>query len=145
MKMTLTAAVLLTLLIGHSCFANDDVTQVSRYSTVSNKPMLYQKKPLEQIINVRFTPNEKKIRDAINHLLQISGYCLESESEQEPGVKIILSKPIPLIDRELNSMSVKDALKTLVGEAFYFQDDPIHRIIKFHVKPEYKKLLAKEV
>jgi len=145
MKVKSSAIISLILLFGNSCFANENMTQVSRYTTIVNKPTHYQKTPLGQTINVRFISNEKTIGDAINHLLHISGYSLEAESDMELGVKIILSKPIPLIDRELGPMSLKDALKTLVGDAFYFQDDPIHRIVKFHVKPEYKKYLAKGV
>src|SRR5437016_1484115 len=77
------------------------VTQVGRYLTVFNKSTIPQVDLLSQIVQVHFPQNIQTVGDAMNYLLQWSGYSLVIEANRSKALKIILAKPLPLIDREL--------------------------------------------
>ena len=138
MKRKFIAAICLCTLFSNICIA-DNLTQISRYTTISNKPTLSQTNLLSQNIQVRFTRNIYTIGDAINYLLNFSGYSLVSEKKMNEALKTTLQKSLPLIDRELGPMSLQDALTTLIGPAFYMTHDPVNRTVNFNLKKEYLK------
>ena len=141
MKRRLIAIVLLSMLFGKTCLADNNITQVSRYLTVSNKPKLSQTNLLSQSVQVRFTRNIQTIGDAMNYLLRFSGYSLIHETQMSMALKILLSKPLPIIDRELGPVTLSDGLITLSGPAFYLTQDPVNRVVDFKLKPEYQKFI----
>ena len=55
-----------------------------------------------------------------------------------------MAKPLPVVDRDLSYMTLKQALLTLVEPAFYLEVDPLHRLINFEVKPSYQKYYSKK-
>jgi conjugative transfer region protein (TIGR03748 family) len=121
------------MLFGQSAFALDE-NAIGQYMTVINKPKPEQINLLQQTIQVRFPQNVQTIGDACNYLLKISGYSLIDNKHQNDALKITLTKPLPLIDRDFGPMSLKDALTTLAGSAFYLDSNPINRTVNFKLK-----------
>jgi conjugative transfer region protein (TIGR03748 family) len=132
------------LMMGICCFplsvnAGEADSQVGRYLTVSHKTNSSQMHLLSQSIQVRFPKNVQTIGDAINYLLRFSGYSLVAIGQMNSALKTTISKPLPVIDRELGPISLKNGLVTLVGPAFYIKEDPINRLVDFRLKPAFAK------
>jgi conjugative transfer region protein (TIGR03748 family) len=140
MKRKFIAIILVTMLFGKACLAND-ITQTGRYTTINNKPKISQTDLLSQTIQLRFTRNILTVGDAMNLLLKFSGYSLVSESQMCPEFKITLNKPLPLVDRELGPVTLREGLTTLAGSPFYLISDPVNRTINFTLKSEYLKFI----
>ena len=117
--------------------AKEAAVPVGRYMTVSNKPLPAQRDLLSQIIQIRFPQQVQSIGEAVNHVLRYSGYSMVVEDRRSAALKILLQKSLPLVDRELGPISLKDALITLVGPAFTLVDDPLNREIDFKLKPNF--------
>lgn len=111
---------------------------MSRYVTVVEKPQHAQINLLSQTIQMHFPQDVKTLSDAINYLLRFSGYSLAPNAELVSALKITLSKPLPLIDRNFGPMTLKEGLLTLVGPVFVLAQDPINRTVNFHLKPSYR-------
>ena len=139
--MKIKIALFLVLFIAIPVCANAyQETQVSRYITLSNSSKKEQIELLDQSIHVRFPQKINTVGKAVNYLLNLSGYDLAPEKKLSPQLKVLLSKPLPIIDREIGSISLKDGLLTLVGKSFYLTDDPINRTVNFKLK----KMTVKE-
>lgn len=117
--------------------AHTDLTQVARYSSISNKPTLGQRNLLEQTIHIRFSQKIQTIGQAIEHVLHPTGYSLIPTHALHPQVQSLLSQPLPLVDQELGPMRLNEALRVIVGPAFDVLHDPLHRLISFKVRSEY--------
>lgn len=140
MNKTNIAIIFLNIFLYKICLASD-ITQIDRYLTTSNKTQLSQVNLLSQTIHVRFTRNIQTVGDAINYLLQFSGYSLLTEKERSIELNILLKKPLPVIDRNLGPISLSDALTTLAGSAYYLTQDPVNRTVDFKLKTAYQKFL----
>ncbi len=136
------AVILLGVVLDKTCLADsNDVTQVGSYLTVTNKASFAQTHLLSQSIQLRFTRNIQTVGDAIHTLLQLSGYTLVPKSQQSTALKIMLSNPLPVIDRELGPIKLRDGLTILAGPAFYLAEDPVNRTVNFKLRPGYRKFL----
>ncbi len=120
------------LLIGISYAAND--TQIGRYLSVPNKPLMAQKDLLRQTRQVTFPLLIDTVGEAINYLLLFSGYSLNHTPKTNRAVLAMLNAPLPEVDRQFGPMSLEDGLKTLSGNSFVLLIDPIHRLISFKLK-----------
>jgi conjugative transfer region protein (TIGR03748 family) len=96
----------LILLFGQPALA-EDITAIDQYMTVANKPKPEQIDLLSQTLQVRFPQNIQTVGDAIFSLLKISGYSLIDSKHQSDALKITLSKPLPLVDKEFDSVHFK--------------------------------------
>lgn len=137
--------VIVLSLIGFMLFNNSsafaaDLTEVGRYLTVDNKPKLAQTDLLSQTIQMRFPQNVQTVGDAMNYILRLSGYSLVPAEKMSHALTTTLSKPLPAVDRDFGPMSLKDALTTLAGPAFYLVQDPLNRMVDFRVKSQYAHL-----
>lgn len=122
------------------CIAHQyNSTHVSRYITVENKPKQAQIDLLSQTVQVRFPQKIHTIQEAMEYLLNFSGYSLAANTDRSPELKITLGKPLPLINRELGAMPLKTALIVLAGSAFELMQDPINREVNFRLKAKFKK------
>ena len=115
-------------------------TQVGRYITVENKPSYAQIDLLSQTIQIHFPQNVQTVGDAMNYVLRLSGYSLVPINQMNSSLKITLSKPLPAIDRSLGPMSLSAALCILVGTPFYLVNDPINRMVDFHLKNQFAQI-----
>lgn len=122
----------------------NETTQIGRYLSIPNKPNKSQLNLLSQTIQVRFPQSVQTVGEAMNYLLRFSGYSLVDNTKMSQELKIIISKPLPIVDRELGPVSLKDGLATLMGPAFYLIQDPINRIVDFRLKTPYAKIFSKQ-
>ena len=51
----------------------------------------------------------------------------------------MLSQPLPIVDRQLGSLSLQDALVLLANpKVFYLLTDPVNRLIGFKLREAYR-------
>lgn len=106
--------------------------QVDRYSTVNAVATPAQLNPLLTMAQFTFPPTIATIGDAVHYVLLYSGYALAPSTQQSHALITILSEPLPLVDKQVGPMTVKDALLILVGKnIFTLQTDPINRLVNF--------------
>jgi conjugative transfer region protein (TIGR03748 family) len=115
-------------------------TTVDRYLVITNKPLPAQADLLQQTFQVRFPHHVQTILEAVNYLLRFSGYQLVNSHQLPIEARIVLSKPLPEIDRKFGPLSLREGLLMLVGEPFDLLVDPIHREIAFQLKKDYPSL-----
>jgi len=109
--------------------AND--IQVGRYSLFAATPTEAQADPLQAMITVQFPDRILTVGDAIQLLLQQSGYRLAGTDTTGPAAAYLMALPLPAVHRSLGPMPLKLALETLAGPAFYLVEDPMHRLVAF--------------
>lgn len=140
MKFRLIILILLSISFDTTCIA-DDVNQIGRYLTITNKARPEQISLMSQTIQVRFPQDVQTIESAIKYLLRFSGYSLVMTKKMSTASQIILGKQLPVVDRELGPIPLKDALTVLIGPGFNLSYDPINREVNFKLKPEYQKFI----
>lgn len=129
--------------LGQRCFAlsnEAENTIIGRYITVANKPSRAQLNLLSQIIQIRFPQHVQTVGEAVTYVLRYSGYSLIAPQKMNSALKNTLSKTLPAIDRNLEPMTLADALTVLIGSAFTLVYDPLNRTVDFHVKPQFRHL-----
>lgn len=118
-------------------------TQIGRYSTIANKPTASQVNPLLAVAQYKFPPRVESIGNAVNVVLQNTSYQLVPTDKLSRYVKETLTKPLPITDRTLGPMPIKDVLVILMGkDVFTLVVDPLHRLINFDVKFSIIKALS---
>ena len=118
-----------------------DVTQISRYTTVPNGPTMAQINPLQALSHFKFQPSVYTVGQAVEHVLATTGYRLAPRLS--PAVKNTLNKPLPLTNRKLGPMTITQALQVLMGkEVFQLERDPLNRLVNFKVKPAIAEALG---
>jgi type IV pili sensor histidine kinase/response regulator len=105
--------------------------QVGRYLTLSAKPTQAQIQLLSAIVNVAFPTSVITVGQAVDHLLQPSGYRLSPQGTSAPIRATLLNLPLPESHRALGPMPLQTALETLAGPAFRLVEDPVHRLVSF--------------
>lgn len=136
-------AAVFVLPISASAYA--DASQFGRYMTMSNQLTSSQVDLLSQTVQIRFPQSVVTVGDAMNYMLKFSGYALISMNKMNPALETTLSKPLPVVDREIGPVRLKDGLTTLAGPSFYLLHDPVNRIVDFKLKPAYQKLYQKKI
>ena len=105
--------------------------QVGRYSMWTLMPTKAQAEPLAAMVAVRFPKPVQTVGDAVQHLLDDSGYRLAGT----PGsaLHILLAQPLPAVHRTLGPLRLDQALQALAGPVFRLVQDPLHRRIAFEL------------
>ncbi len=117
----------------------NDISQVGLYSSVANTATPAQQDPLMAISEFNFGPHVRTVREAVEQVLQDTGYVLAEDYELEYQVKEVLRKPLPITQRQLGPISVINALKTLMDQrVFNLNINPIDRSVSFKLKPAFK-------
>lgn len=117
----------------------EEVT-VGRYLAATVKPEIAQEHLLQQRLQIKFPQNILTVKQAVDYVLQFSGYRLADMPYLEPSTQSMLRQPLPEVDSTLELMTLEQALKTLSGESFYVLADPVHRLVGFKLKPTYQAL-----
>ena len=78
-----------------------NVTQISRYATVENKPLAAQVNPLLTVQRIHFPKQVVTLGDAMTYWMQHSGFKLVNEGLLPPALKTLMSAPLPQVDRTL--------------------------------------------
>lgn len=118
----------------------DGTTEVGRYLTEKNGASVAQRKPLMQTFELTFPGHVQTVGQAITYLLSNTSYQLVPSEERSMEVSVLLTKPLPLSDRHMGTMSVKDALLALAGTPYQLLIDPEHRYVSFQLKPNFRVL-----
>ena len=115
-----------------------NVTQINRYATVDNKPLVAQINPLLAVQQVHFSQEIKTVGQATAYWLQYSGFSLAPMTKQPLSLQAVMRQPLPQIDRNLGPLTVKDGLEVLVGlQVFTMTYDPLLREVNFKLKPAF--------
>ncbi len=107
--------------------------QVGRYSTLPAMPSVAQADLLAATITVVFPARIYTVGDAVQYLLQRSGYRLAAEDVMGSESADLLALPLPAVHRHLGPITLAQALETLAGPAFRLIHDPVHRFISFEL------------
>jgi len=138
-RCALSGLLCLSLLAGATTSFANNVT-VGRYLAVAEQPQSAQTKLLQQQIQIKFPQNILTVKQAVDFMLQFSGYRLVDVKQLNQPARTMLNQPIPEVDRTLDPMTLEQGLTTLAGDPFYVLIDPVHRLIGFKVKPNYRNL-----
>lgn len=108
------------------------ITQISRYSTVSNKPLAAQINPLNTVQQIHFPSSAQTIGEAVNYWLRYSGYHLAPREKQNESLRQVVQQPLPQVSRNLGPLTIADGLVVLVGQhLFHLKQDDLLREINF--------------
>jgi type IV pili sensor histidine kinase/response regulator len=105
--------------------------QVGRYSSLPAMPTVAQADLLATTITVSFPARIQTVGEAVNYLLQRSGYRMADAVA--PETMQLLELPLPAVHRSLGPITLTQALQTLAGPAFLLIHDPVHRLISFEL------------
>jgi conjugative transfer region protein (TIGR03748 family) len=118
-------------------------TVIGRYLGVTNQALPQQNDLLNQTFQIHFPLSIKTVGDAMNYLLQFSGYRLVSENMLIPEARQLMQLPLPQSDRVLGPLTLKDGLLVLAGKPFGLLVDPVHRLIAFRLLNSYEAIYQK--
>lgn len=135
--------IFLVLFFAFSSFSYAEYTQVSRYLEVKMKAKQEQVNPLYSVVRVEFPVMIITVKDAIDYVLDDTGYEVVHEQLWTKEMSLILSAKISHTQRDLKNTPLKilDVIDLIVGEAFYVVRDPIRRKISVVLKDEYRGLI----
>ena len=122
-------AFVVLLLFAAECEA--DEIAVARYSTVRAVPTAAQQDPLGAYIKTTFAEHVSHVGEAVEAVLEGSGYRLAPEAAAHPERVTVLAWPLPEAHRTLGPVSLRRGLELLVGPAFVLVEDPAHRLVSF--------------
>ncbi|MDZ7751438.1 MAG: pili assembly chaperone [Gammaproteobacteria bacterium] len=111
--------------------ANTAELTVARYSTVQPAPSLAQRDPLAAPVVSVLPASVIRIGDAVETLLESSGYRLSPPLAADADRAELLDLPLPEAHRALGPLPLRTALRILAGPAFTLVEDPVHRLISF--------------
>lgn len=94
-------------------------------------PTTAQKDLLTSIIKIQFPEKLQTVGEAVQHLLQGSGYHLANDEVLGQDTLDLFALALPDVHRSLGPMPLQTALETLVGPAFRLVEDPVHRLLTF--------------
>ncbi|WP_338854259.1 hypothetical protein WE348_22945 (plasmid) [Alteromonas macleodii] len=135
--------IFLLTLLSVQAFGQSTV-QVDRYTSVRLGATEVQRDPLKAVVQLRFPAVVLNTRQAIDYVLDDSGYSLVDYELWSPAMNIMLDNPISIVHRDMSNtpMTLRDVLGVLSGEAFRVVQDPLRRKVSFVLKDEYRGLVG---
>jgi conjugative transfer region protein (TIGR03748 family) len=116
-----------------------NVTQVNRYATLANKPLVAQVNPLLAVQQIHFPQEIKTVGEALEWWLHYSGFSLVAPEHQPDSLKAVMTHSLPQIHRNLGPLTVREGLEVLAGQqVFTLTDNPLLREVTFKLKPAYQ-------
>ncbi len=105
----------------------NEVIHDGRYLLVDITPLMIQRRPLSQIIDITIPGKlSPTVGETINYLLSRSGYAFCQPDSQ---LRYLLSKPLPLAHYRLGPMHLSEALEILAGPAWQLAVDEANRTV----------------
>ncbi len=121
------------------------ISQVGLYSTESTTPTTAQMNPLTAVSTFNFGRQVNTVGQAVNQVLQVSGYAMVPVNQLPLVAQETLIKPLPITQRALGPISVSDAVTVLMGSnVFTLMIDPVNRLVSVSVKPEFMQHPSKQ-
>lgn len=126
-----TAAIAIGLLVTATVPVVAEEARVARYSTRLAEPTAEQRDPLAALVTLTFPATITTLQQAIERLLEPSGYRLAPASVSAPERAQLLALPLPESQRTLGPLPVRRALTTVVPPGYALIEDPVHRLVSF--------------
>ncbi len=101
--------------------------RLARYTLQSAAPSRAQADLLSTTVKTKFPGQIATVGEAIEYILQRSGYKLQVTEE----FRSTLGLPLPYVHRELGPLNLRLALKTLTGGVWELQENSRERVIWF--------------
>lgn len=113
--------------------------RTDRYTLTKTGPTEDQVRPLDAIVNVTLSPSVQTVGQALQELLQGSGYRLIHRKGEygEPLDKVLMQQSLPATQYQLGPMALRDALSTLGGSAWHLQSNEFGREVWFELDARY--------
>lgn len=136
------AAVIAVVIIGSGHVSADPATspgstveplRVARYSTMAPLATTEQQNPLAVIINLHFPQQVRNVSEAVDVLLQRSGYRVDKKIS-EPAWVVLDDLPLPAVHRDLGPITLDQALRTLAGNEFVMRVNHLKRKVAFFAR-----------
>lgn len=109
---------------------------VDRFSSVSLAPTQAERDPLAAVAQFKFGTQVKTVGQAINQVLQDTGFQLVPRQALSKTIRLVLQKLLPITQRELGPFTVRTALQTLIGpRVFDTKVNWVTRQVSFCEKP----------
>lgn len=129
--------------LGGTCIsAHAEEVRSGRYQSVMPVPTESQRSPLDAVVAVSFPATVATVGQALTHVLPRSGYALAGAVASDPAQAVLLSRPLPRVHRDLGPMPLSQMLEVLSGQAWLLVIDPVHRLVAFELRPEYRSQWA---
>lgn len=122
---TLTITLGLLTLLGVDVYAQYEIAKIDRYTYIDAVSTKEQNDPMSVIVSVKFPTNITNAKDAIDYLLVRSGFNLSEKYETYKLKQFTL----PQVHRVLGPITLKNAIKVLVGKGRYVNVDYLNRVI----------------
>lgn len=110
---------------------NNERVHTDRYTLVAVGAQDEQRQPLSAVIAVSLGKEVVTVGDAINEVLKGSGYRWTRDFTED---QLFDKLPLPEVARELGPLRVKDAIETLVGDAWVVEISDLYRTVRFQIK-----------
>ncbi|MBB1333914.1 hypothetical protein [Pseudoalteromonas sp. SR41-6] len=122
---------------------NESYYQVSRYLESKMVAAPSQLNPLDSVIRIKFPMTIITVKDAIDYVLDDSGYEIVHEQFRTEEMSLILSAKIAHTQRDLSDspLTILDVINLVVGDPFYVVRDPLRRKVSVILKDEYRGLI----
>ena len=124
---------LLALSLNVASHAGDGEFQVGRYQSVALGPSDEQVDLLSTVVAIEFPEEIKTVGQAIEQLLQGSGYRLLSAKLAESNRSHLFAMPLPTVRRHLGPLRLRQALQLLGGRAHRLVVQPTYRLVSFEL------------
>ena len=116
--------------------------QIARYTDTSLEPSRETVNPLDVVISVSLPQKMNKVGDAINFILQRSGYrVISADRNKASEMYVLFELPIPSSHRNIGPLRLKTALEVLAGGSFDLCINDVTREVWFEIKTEDKAAL----
>lgn len=132
--MKLTHKLLLAALLAPSianATSSFDYIDVNRFVGVKVNKNEQQNDPLNTVIKITVPESISTVGQAINFILEDSGYTLSPVTEMQNETKTLLSRPLPRIHRNFQLLTLRTILKTCAGDSYLLMVEPVKREINF--------------
>jgi type IV pili sensor histidine kinase/response regulator len=150
MKGTTSFFLSLSFAISQLCMADvnpvgDNKLSVERYSTIRITPSSGQRDLLSVVVDVEFPRDIRYVGEAIQFVLNGSGYRLAVNDEPSAREQFYLFMlPLPDAHRQLGPMTLLTALVILGGESFELEVDSVKRALHYRLSEMEQKSLMPE-
>ncbi len=105
------------------------VQPTNGYTSIVVDTNYAQKHPLRTVLLFEYPANVKNVGQALNYILEHSGYSLAKLQETKAETLKLYSLPLPLIHRSFYSASIEQIASALIGSAYELNVDHVKREI----------------
>jgi len=136
--MKINKLLIVTLLSISSFQAVASETQIGRYTSEMSKPSFAQENLLGTKLDIKFPKNVVTVKEAIEYLLEPSGYRLAIGHHLDPDIALLYRQILPQVHRHLSSISLADALQVLATDVWQLNSNPVLRTVTFRLDDEVR-------